>query len=72
MSKRRYLTITYTHLECGWAITVRTAVPAGREHHALSYRQGIGPETCLRCRQRRHVENCIGSCCAASRSPERP
>lgn len=54
---RHFLTVEYI-CTCGWSVRVKTAAT---EKHALFYRQGIGPETCFRCRQIASLANC--SCC---------
>jgi len=67
---RKYLTVTYIHVPrrtCGYSYVVRTAVPSGRRHHALSYYQAISAENCPRCKQRQQVEDCLCGTCAAIR-----
>lgn len=54
---RHFLTVEYI-CTCGWSVRVKTAAP---KKHAIFYRQGIGSETCLRCRQVSSLANC--SCC---------
>jgi hypothetical protein len=70
-TRRKYLTVTYIHVPrstCGYQFVVRTAVPPGHEHHALSYSQAISAERCPRCTQRRRIEHCICGSCVAGRA----
>ena len=60
---RKYLTITYVHPRCGWAVTIRTAVPPDRGHHAMTYAQGLSDDRCLRCEQRREIAQCPCALC---------
>lgn len=59
----RYLTVDYVCPVCNRSIRVRTAVPEGKEYHALHYAQAIFPTECLWCRQKEGIKNCDCSRC---------
>jgi len=58
-----YLTTTYVCTACLKEVEVRTAVPVGKEHHALTRVQGISRERCFWCQQRASVERCSCTMC---------
>ena len=64
---RKFLTKIYVCPNCEFSIPVKIMLAEYQEHHAITYRQAISPDDCLRCKLKIHVANCVCLACSHNR-----